>query len=346
MPKKGVKSRGNGQGCAVKERGTWKAIAVVGYKEDGKPIRRVKRGFLTKREALEYIPTLRETKVEKEKAPITLIEAEREWLKTLTISESTIDCYKAGLKIFEELCGKPLVELGIDELQECMDFSEKKKRTQQNAKIALGLVYKWAIPRGHIPNNLNIASFLKVRADDTSTPRLAFTDEQLAIIKQAIPRIPIARIIYCHCYLGFRPSALLELTCEDYWPEGKYFKGGIKTEAGKNRIVTISPKIQPYVTELVAESEGLYIFSNHGEKLTLDSYRAKFYACMEELGFQRPGQHTYSPHSCRHTFATLMKRIDAPEKDKLELIGHTEGAMLRYYQDVDLRDLRGITDRL
>ena len=41
-----------------------------------------------------------------------------------------------------------------------------------------------------------------------------------------------------------------------------------------------------------------------------------------------------------------MKRIDAPSKDKLELIGHTSEEMLRYYQDVKVDDLRRITDML
>ena len=55
-------------------------------------------------------------------------------------------------------------------------------------------------------------------------------------------------------------------------------------------------------------------------------------------------RHRYTPHSCRHTFATLMKRVDGADKDKLELIGHTSNEMLRHYQDVSLKDLRKITD--
>ena len=57
-------------------------------------------------------------------------------------------------------------------------------------------------------------------------------------------------------------------------------------------------------------------------------------------------RHRYTPHSCRHTFATLLKRVEAPDKDKLELMGHTSTAMLRHYQDVNLADLRRITDAL
>ena len=42
----------------------------------------------------------------------------------------------------------------------------------------------------------------------------------------------------------------------------------------------------------------------------------------------------------------MMKRVQAADKDKLALIGHTSTEMLRHYQDVDLTDLRRITDAL
>lgn len=41
-----------------------------------------------------------------------------------------------------------------------------------------------------------------------------------------------------------------------------------------------------------------------------------------------------------------MKWVSAPDKNKLELTGHADAAMLRRYQDVSLEDLRRITDSL
>ena len=45
-------------------------------------------------------------------------------------------------------------------------------------------------------------------------------------------------------------------------------------------------------------------------------------------------------------FATLLKAIEAPDKDKLELMGHTSTEMLRHYQHTSYNDLRKITDLL
>ncbi|MCI2106918.1 MAG: tyrosine-type recombinase/integrase [Intestinimonas sp.] len=87
--------------------------------------------------------------------------------------------------------------------------------------------------------------------------------------------------------------------------------------------------------------------------MTIKDYRAAFYTVLEAAGIDNPvlddsgaGRHRLTPHSCRHTFATMMKRIEAPDADKLALIGHTSNEMLRHYQDVSADDLRKITDAL
>ena len=42
----------------------------------------------------------------------------------------------------------------------------------------------------------------------------------------------------------------------------------------------------------------------------------------------------------------MMKRVTGADKDKQELIGHASAEMLRYYQDVNVDDLRKITDAI
>ena len=90
-----------------------------------------------------------------------------------------------------------------------------------------------------------------------------------------------------------------------------------------------------------------------GKTLDLKAYRQMFYDLLDALELPNPTfnvnghqKHTYTPHSCRHTFATLMKRVAGSDKDKLSLIGHASEEQLRYYQDVDLDDLRQITDKI
>ena len=87
-----------------------------------------------------------------------------------------------------------------------------------------------------------------------------------------------------------------------------------------------------------------------GTPMAIEKYRQKFYAALDACSIENPvietNRRKYTPHSCRHTFSTLMKAVQAPDKDKLALIGHTSTEMLRHYQDVDLEGLRKITDAI
>lgn len=83
--------------------------------------------------------------------------------------------------------------------------------------------------------------------------------------------------------------------------------------------------------------------------MTVPQYAALFYKVLDRCGIENPVRnrsHLYTPHSCRHTFATLLKHVPGADKDKMRLIGHASAEMLRYYQDVDLADLRRITDQM
>ena len=153
------------------------------------------------------------------------------------------------------------------------------------------------------------------------------------------------------CYLGFRPSEFLALDVKNYDRKEKTLTGGAKTEAGKNRVVPISKKIQPIVAALAKDRvSGPLFCDGSGNAFSYDKFRDSFfYPALDAIGIYNPivnGKHKYSPHTCRHTFATLMKGINAPDKDKMKLIGHASPEMLRYYQDVNLEDLKKIINSM
>lgn len=354
--------RANGEGSVYKlPNGKYKAVVILGYyKTDAGDLRKKTHSkvFEKRKDAVAALPYLRQQPQavpEKKKQAVTYKELYDKWLPTHRAGKSTIDCYKAANRYFAPVWDMQMADVDIDDLQDCLDSCGKGKRTQQNMKAVCGLVYKYGIPRNAVPNNLNLAQFLVVGGDDV-VHRESFTDVQIEKIKKAAGKVPFADYIYCLIYLGFRPSEFLELTIEDYDKKRKCFVGGGKTSAGTNRIVTISPKIQKYISRIIGDrSTGPVFCKANGAAFALKEFTEDaFYPALESVGIDNPmvdaggetKRHKYTPHSCRHTFSTLMKRIDAPAKDKLELIGHTSEEMLRYYQDVNIDDLKRITDAL
>lgn len=355
------KKRGNGQGTVYKlKNGKYRATVVLGFYKDenGKLKRKTRSASFTKaKDAVAALPRLMSEPAAdaKKKQNITLRELYDRWFPTHRAGKSTMDCYRAAFKYFSPLWCSTMADIDVDDLQECIDGCGKGKRTQENMRAVCGLVYKYGVPRNAIPNNLNLAEFLVV-SGEKAAHRESFTDEQIERLKKGIGTVPYADYVYCWIYLGFRPSEALALTVDRYDAGRQCFVGGGKTQAGTNRIVTISPRIQAYIRQIIAgRSEGYVFCDAEGAQLKLKSFTEDcFYPALEGCGIENPyveiaggvKRHRYTPHTCRHTFSTLMKRVDAPSKDKLELIGHTSEEMLRYYQDVNIDDLKKITDRL
>lgn len=357
QPKKQAKRRSSKGGSVYKlPNGTWMAAKVLGYEtvdETGK-IRRIKAtksGFKTKRDALAYLPQLTR-KPQKIDLSTSFKDLYEMWLPTHEQkgkSKSTLNCYKAAVKYYEPVWYLPFAELSVDDLQECVDDCPQGKRTRENMKALGTLLYKYAIPRGYV--SVNLAQYLYV-GGAVGAPREEFTSAEIELIRKSVGFIPYADYIYCQIYLGFRPHEFLTLDISGYNRQERSLQGGGKTEAGTNRIVTISPKIQSIIDRLTEGRESGPIFGDANGKIISDKkYREEcFYPALQQMGLPLPASDGHvrklTPHCCRHSFATLMKAVDAPDKDKLELIGHTSVKMLQHYQHTDYEDLRRITDKI
>lgn len=355
--KHSAKKRGNGQGTIkALDNGKYMLTVTLGYytDDDGKRHRKTRsRVFERKKDAVAAVPVLLTDPRKEEKKTLTFKELYDKWLPTHRAGKSTMDCYKAAFKYFAPLYSMRMSEIDVDDLQECVDDCPRGKRTRVNMKAVCGLVYKYGIPRKAVPDNLNLAPFL-IAEGESAAHRSSFTDVEIEKIKKACGKIPHAEEIYCMIYTGFRPSEFLALQASDYDAARKTLTGGAKTAAGKNRVVTLSPKIAPLIAQAAASGGPLFADSAGKAYRLQDFTENVFYPTLDAIGIDNPiveiaggvKRHKLTPHSCRHTFATLMKRVGGADKDKLELIGHASGEMLRYYQDVDIADLQKITDAI
>ena len=70
--------------------------------------------------------------------------------------------------------------------------------------------------------------------------------------------------------------------------------------------------------------------------MDLSRFRSRYYyPAIERIGVtKRP------PYACRHTYATMLKNIDAPT------VGHASYTMTAHYTHSDIKSLTAITDEL
>ena len=188
----------------------------------------------------------------------------------------------------------------------------------------------------------NYAEYLYIKKEEAEE-KLAFSKEQLQLMWDNVDKYPGLKYVLLLCYTGMRLSEMLGAMTENYNAEAGWFITGVKTKAGKNRIITISPKIRPFFEDW---GKGKHLFTDISDRRFR---RNIYYPALQALDLDPlddEGEHINSPHICRHTFATLMKDVEAPLTDKQKLIGHSKFEMTAHYTHTDLASLKKITDIL
>lgn len=156
---------------------------------------------------------------------------------------------------------------------------------------------------------------------------IPYTDEEMEKLWQNINNYPIISIILIQCYTGWRPKELELLTLADVDLKNRIMKGGVKTQAGKNRIVPIHSRIFDLVKAHYEASKARnseYLFTMDG-KAKAKSYPFAYYKyqrplkqIVEELGLNP----NHKPHDGRAHFITNAKKYQMDEYAIKRIVGH------------------------
>ena len=340
-----AKKRGNGQGTVYKDsNGKWIAEYTIGWDEDdGKLSRkkRKKRGFATKADAIAYLPNLKQD-LPQQDMNVKFKDLYKKWLDghTEKVTQSTINCYKSAYKYFSSLYYVEIAKIRTEHMQKCIDECPHGTRTKENMKALGTSLWRYAMQLDIVDRNY--AEYLYIKKEEQAE-KIAFSKEHLDTMWANVDKVPNIKYVLLLCYTGMRLSEMLGAMTENYYPEDGYFITGIKTDAGKKRVITISPKIRPFFDDF---GKGKHLFT----ELSAKKFRGDlYYPALQALDLDpldEEGDHIYTPHCCRHTFATLMKNVPAPPTDKQKLIGHAQFEMTAHYTHTDLESLKKITDNL
>lgn len=169
----------------------------------------------------------------------------------------------------------------------------------------------------------NYASLVKLPKMEAGTLR-AFSDLEFKRLKDGWETATGGDAVLVLCYTGFRVTEFCQLTRFAYDPKAKTLTGGVKTDAGKNRVVPVHPTIQPIIERWYKASKGPLYPRPDGKAYTKDSFaKGVWQPCIRSLGL--PDDLT--PHSARHTFGTRMAAAGARPEDIQKLLGHTDYSM-------------------
>ena len=226
------------------------------------------------------------------------------------LSESAGKHARYGYRKLAPIADRPLDGLNVDELQRLINGIGLKESAVKCVLTAIKGTYQYALARELCRKNP--AQYLVMPDVPESVHHQPFTDDELKILWEHQDD-PMVRRVLIMCYSGFRYSAYE--TLETNLEKG-YFRGGIKTEAGKNRVVPIHSKIMD-LTKQTLQEEGSYLFG-----LTQFVFIRRMKAKMVEIGIDGDGRH-HTPHSCRHTFSRLCESYGVRDADRRRMMGHS-----------------------
>lgn len=191
------------------------------------------------------------------------------------------------------------------ELQAVLDNCPLKHASLELIKSLFRGMYKYAEKYELVEKDQS--KHLEIRIPDDDEHGVSFTDEEIARLWHHKADTD-AQMILVMIYSGFRISAYesLKTALAPDW----YFQGGIKTKAGKDRIVPIHSAIRDIVAGLIA-NQGIVVFPSR----TMGYHMKKY---LPAIGIATD----HTPHDCRHTFSYLCEKYDVPENDRRRLLGH------------------------
>lgn len=182
----------------------------------------------------------------------------------------------------------------------------------------------------------NYTQFIKIKKAGPEEKE-AFNDLEIKKIEEAAATgIEWADVVLILIYTGFRISELLNLTIFNVDMDKQLITGGLKTDAGKNRTVPIHPKILQYVKKWY-DAGGERLICLNKKPVSSRKFREDLYRPV----LAKIGVRILDPHSCRHTFGTLLSKKGSNTKAIQELMGHADYALTaNTYTHPDIEELR------
>lgn len=219
-------------------------------------------------------------------------------------SKASMNSTRAAFKNCSELHDKAFADLRYNDLQSILDSCPKKHSSLELILSLFHQMYAYAEKFELCEKDYSV--HVRIKKVDDDEHGIPFSEEELAVLWKN-KEDPIVEFILIMCYSGYRIKAYetIEVNLKE-----KYFKGGIKTDAGKDRLVPIHSSIYPLAKRRIKKS-GKILDATPG------TFRNKMYDTLERLGIQR-----HTPHDARHTFSMLCEKYHVNENDRKRMLGH------------------------
>ena len=328
--KRKSRKRANGQGSVRKLSGNrskpWAVILPAQYTDTGTEKRVYLSYHATKTEALNALNEAISNGVT-DTINATVNNIFNEWSETAyrELSDKSIKEYDNAFKHLSPLHSSKMRDIKAKDVQEIIDKLGKPEAAKK-IRVLFSQLCKYAMSIDLISQNYS--QFIKIKSAEKAEKEI-FTVSEIRKIKNAAESDESysddAKIVMMMLFTGTRISEITGIKYSKVYPyyEIPYMIGGIKTEAGKDRIIPIHSEILEYVRyfyRMGSSNREYLLINSKGGKMEASNFRRRhYYPLLETLDIEKK-----SPHSTRHTYTTMLHASGAKQENIIKLVGHTD----------------------
>lgn len=230
------------------------------------------------------------------------------------LSDSSYKALQAAFHNLSDLHHIRMCNIDYDILNAAIAKNSGKSRsTINNLRNLLKKMYTYSIKKKYVNEDISkLCDFdFTPPVEEIHTP---FTREEISLI-HADAESDARDMVLILLYTGLRVQELLELKTENIHLAEQYFITGVKTDAGKNRIVPIHDKLL-LIMKKHYHPKQYYFWNLDGSQRIYQTIRWRFDRYMKKLGLN------HLPHDTRHSTATYLYDAGVNEMYIKLILGH------------------------
>lgn len=248
--------------------------------------------------------------------------------------------------------GYRISDRGPNKGEKVYPTASTKSRIKSLFNLMLDYALEYELVDRNYARTFDVSDDIVTELERTKRGHIIFQEDEIELLWNNVDKLKYVDWILIQCYMGWRPQELTILELKDVDLDNWTITGGMKTDAGKQRVVPIHSKVRDLVKsnyEFAQSINSDYLFNAKGQthagtwKLTYDKYAKRFNQVIKELSLNEE----HRPHDPRKTFITMAKKANVDDFAIKAIVGHkaqdiTESA----YTERDIEWLRSDIEKI
>lgn len=279
--------------------------------------------YATRSEAMQALSVYNADPYDLSASTITFEEIYSKWSEEhfKTIVPSAQRVWKSAFSYCEPIHKMHMKDIKVNHLEQTIKNAQVGDSIKVRMKSLFNQMFRYAMKYEIVDKNYALLCD-GIKKPKPEIVRIPFSDAEIQKLWDNI-QIPFTDMVLIGIYTGFRPTELCVLQIDNIDLDQQIIIGGLKTDAGKNRIVPIHPRIGELIQKNhnhAKEMHSDYLFNDDNCKqvasLSYDQYRERFNRVMNQLDM------VHKPHDTRHAFITKAKKANMNEYILKMIVGH------------------------